>query len=77
MFPGKGKIKLTLVSKLLKTNYFADDIHLHSSPSVKKYFNLFVIDDKITLEACIEEWKGVFFWFEGKGDAYFGTILSN
>ena len=30
MFPGKGKIKLTLVSKLLKTNYFADDIHLLS-----------------------------------------------
>ena len=76
MFPGKGKIKLTLVSKLLKTNYFAD-IHLHSPQSMKKYFNLFVIYDKITLEACIEEWKGVFFWFEGKGDAYFGTILSS
>ena len=44
---------------------------------MKKYFNLFVIYDKITLEACIEEWKGVFFWFEGKGDAYFDTILSS
>ena len=52
-------------------------IFIYILPSVKKYFNLFVIDDKITLEACIEEWKGVFFRFEGKGDAYFSTVLSN
>lgn len=56
MFPGKGKIHITLVSEFLKTNCFAH-IHLHPSPDTRKCFNLFVVDDRITLEGYVESWK--------------------